>query len=242
RSRRSKRGRPGWRTGAPENVSRLQPLRPAAAASSAEARTGMGERRCAPLPERRRPRPPRTRRPRRRALPVESLLRPDRDRQARPVLARLDHLHLSRRVTAGEVDLGVVLFLLVARYLVAGRVEGRLVLVERVAELAVAVAGDDRRRAGLLLAGVGDVVRGGEFRGQRRLSGHRGRRAAAVLLRASLLSLLLGAAACSEQKDDERQKACTLRHGHLTWLMTGSVEDRGSSFTGWKTMSPKRAK
>src|SRR5262249_9349318 len=87
--------------------------------------------------------------------PVE-LLGSDRQGAARPVLAGLQQLDLAVRGAALELDLGVDVFLL--------RVPGReriveAVLVRGVRRLDVArvVAGHDRRRALLRLAGVRDL-------------------------------------------------------------------------------------
>src|SRR4029078_2400872 len=106
--------------------------------------------------------------------------RADRDREVRPVGALLER-DLACGAVAGEVDLGVVLFLLLVRHRVAVLAVERLIpRVVSLIEDAVHVARDLGGRTFLLLAREGDPARRGKLGRELRRAGHRPTRRAAL--------------------------------------------------------------
>src|SRR6185503_17406849 len=139
--------------------------------------------------------------------------RPNRDLDARPILAVLLELDLPGARAAREVDLGVVLLALVLRHVVARALERVLVRVERILELAVAVALDDVRRPGVALGSVDHAVGRREAVGKCRLLGDLGRRVAAGALRLAV-ALLVSSAAGGEAHDEREQDQCGIPLDH----------------------------
>ena len=147
---------------------------------------------------------------------VDQPSRADRDREVRPVGALLER-DLARGAVTGEVDLGVVLFLLLVRHRVAVLAVERLFpRVVGLIEVSVHVARDLGGRAFLLLAREGDPARRGELGRELRRAGHRRRCRATVRRFLVLVRVPTAAPGDGERRGRDDEDRCKGAPAHGT--------------------------